>query len=224
MHEIRIIFENVTKTTGWSGPQIVTSILAAAAAIISFYGIIQTGKWNKKKIDADITARSRIDWIQVTREKLSSFISSSYDLLSHFDVTSQTGNESLEILNKKRQKLREATIQLGIMFGPDEDNLNQNIVKFADLITEETVQNQGMDFEYMTNLQDQFIVYRDFLNYYLKIEWKRANLSLTDEEAKQKQLSNPKKTKLESLIADKETRLNENKTKKLEDSKMPPAQ
>ncbi|OJG36119.1 hypothetical protein RV00_GL002263 [Enterococcus devriesei] len=102
------------------------------------------------------------------------------------------------------------------MFGPDEDNLNQSILKFADLITEEAVQNQGMGFEYMTDLQDQFIIYRDFLNYYLKIEWKRANLSLTDEEAKQKQLDNPKKKELEDLIAEKETRLNENKMKQLE--------
>lgn len=216
MPVIKILFENVSKSSEWSGPQILTSFLAAVAAIISFIGILQTGKWNKRKIDADITARSRIDWIQVTRGKLSSFISSSYNLLSHFDVNNQTGNESMESLNIKRQKLREDAIQLGIMFGPDEDNLNQSILKFADLITEEAVQNQGMGFEYMTDLQDQFIIYRDFLNYYLKIEWKRANLSLTDEEAKQKQLDNPKKKELEDLIAEKETRLNENKMKQLE--------
>lgn len=63
MSELKILFENVTKSSGWSGPQIATSLLAALAACISLIGIIQTGKWNKKKIDADITARARIDWI-----------------------------------------------------------------------------------------------------------------------------------------------------------------
>lgn len=117
----------------------------------------------------------------------------------------------MDLLNIKRQNLRESAIQLGIMFGPDEDNLNQKVVRFADLITEEAIQNQGMDSEYMIKLQDQFIIYRDFLNYYLKIEWKRANLSLSDREAKKKQLENPMKKKLEDLLKEKEERLRKNR-------------
>ncbi|EMF0054080.1 hypothetical protein ACG6P0_000431 [Enterococcus hirae] len=211
MSELKILFENVTKSSGWSGPQIATSLLAALAACISLIGIIQTGKWNKKKIDADITARARIDWIQITRAKISTFISSSYELLTFFDPNNYSEINSMDLLNIKRQNLRESAIQLGIMFGPDEDNLNQKVVRFADLITEEAIQNQGMDSEYMIKLQDQFIIYRDFLNYYLKIEWKRANLSLSDREAKKKQLENPMKKKLEDLLKEKEERLRKNR-------------
>ena len=158
MSELKILFENVTKSSGWSGPQIATSLLAALAACISLIGIIQTGKWNKKKIDADITARARIDWIQITRAKISTFISSSYELLTFFDPNNYSEINSMDLLNIKRQNLRESAIQLGIMFGPDEDNLNQKVVRFADLITEEAIQNQGMDSEYMIKLQDQFII------------------------------------------------------------------
>lgn len=81
MQEVKVLFENVSKSSTWSGPQIVTAVIAALAAIISLLGFIQTGRWNKKKIDADLKASARIDWIQKVREETVKFVSSITRLL-----------------------------------------------------------------------------------------------------------------------------------------------
>lgn len=132
MEEIKVLFENVTQSSGWSGPEIVTAILAAAAAIVSGISLCQTGKWNKKKIDADLKAKARIEWIQNARNETSELITQiaklhqSYDAIVNGSLDSDGGygraynrfNESYSAINK-----------LILFFGPDDIDSSKTVIQ-----------------------------------------------------------------------------------------------
>lgn len=201
MIPIKVLFENVTESSIWSVPDILTFIAALAAVLVSMYGILQTNKWTKNQIDAEIVSKSRIEWIQKSRELTAVYVSCAFELINYFI----TGTEILEqkekdkAVEKLRQKLKESSIQLGLMFGTDGDTSNQLIVRFLDSMTNIITGGTGGTPDYFIELEKEFLVFRDYMSYYFKVEWKRSNLSYTDEIAQEKQSSNPKYKDLENL-------------------------
>ncbi|MGM0218289.1 hypothetical protein [Enterococcus sp. AZ126] len=75
MIPIRVFFDNMTKFNGWSGPETITGV------IVSLVNIIVTIVCNKKKVDADLKAKARIEWIQSVKEITANSIASIMDLI-----------------------------------------------------------------------------------------------------------------------------------------------
>ena len=80
-------------------------------------------KWNQKKIDADLKARARIEWIQRVREATSKFITACYCFIRLGD---KYNKEEMKMLFRDVQ---ETGLLLILYFGPDESGDNQEIAR-----------------------------------------------------------------------------------------------
>lgn len=71
----------------------VVVLSAVLAAVVNIVIAIKNGfeqsKWNKKKIDADLKAKARIDWIQKVREHTADLLSTYYAILNETDKEKQ---------------------------------------------------------------------------------------------------------------------------------------
>lgn len=74
--------EEIIKLILEFGPEQCASIIAAViTASASIVMVISNRKWNKKKIDADLKAKARIDWIQSVREHTADLFAAYYGIL-----------------------------------------------------------------------------------------------------------------------------------------------
>ncbi len=79
-------------------------------------------KWNQKKIDADLKAHARIEWIQRVREATSSFMTSCYTMVRLTDFGEKSEQKKEYVIAKKNGAM------LILYFGPDKSGENQIIV------------------------------------------------------------------------------------------------
>ena len=94
-------------------------------------------KWNQKKIDADLKARARIEWIQDVRKATSRFITACYCVVKWTDnYFSKYGeNYKEEEIQQMFPDIQETGLLLILYFGPDKSGNNQIIVnKIDDLL------------------------------------------------------------------------------------------
>ncbi|MGJ0996642.1 hypothetical protein ACR76W_13660 [Enterococcus casseliflavus] len=217
MQTFKILFDNVTESSGWSISEILTFVAALATVFVSSYGLYQTSKLTKKQIDAEVIAKSRIEWIQEARKLTAVYITSVFEMLNFLTIHKPNNEETMQEAEVIRRNIREASFQLGLMFGTDEDNNNMLIVKFLDSMTDALTGGIGGTPDYFIELENNFLLFRDFLNYYFKIEWKRATGVYTDIKAKEKQSNNPSFEKLEK-IANHYSSLREQKEEAIKES------
>lgn len=113
------------------GLQILAAIVSIIALVISWYNSNQTNKLAKEKIDADIKARSRINWIQNVREATVQVEDSFRNLyiVSYENKVNVRGtyNKQLEMaLTKYQNKLNMLILYFG---SKDNDDSELNIEK-----------------------------------------------------------------------------------------------
>ena len=140
---------------------------AVFASLVSLYGIFQNSRWTKKQIDAEIVAKSRIEWIQQSRELTADFINAVHNLISYHPRKSINRNNDQgtkrtasydvkhsELYTTKTPRLpKDKTLKdlknevhrtgnlLTLMFGPPlEKNKEQDSIYINDLIVE-VIQN-----------------------------------------------------------------------------------
>ncbi|MBQ9894217.1 MAG: hypothetical protein IJM38_02385 [Ruminococcus sp.] len=76
-------------------------------------------KWNQKKIDADLKARARIEWIQRVREATSSFYSSCNDLLKATSLVKENDEIDTNYIKELVLNARQMGAILILYFGPE---------------------------------------------------------------------------------------------------------
>lgn len=79
-------------------------------------------KWNQKKIDADLKARARIEWIQDVRKATSRFITACYCIL-------KIDNYNREEMKEIFPDIQETGLLLILYFGPDKSGENDKVTK-----------------------------------------------------------------------------------------------
>lgn len=122
-----------------TAPQWITIGVAFIAPIISLFGVIYTNNTTKKltkdNINANITAKARIEWIQSVRKATAELITAYHKLLS---VKS----------DECKREVQEKTALFVLFFGPDDDSISKIIA--TDLFDKRT--NKGKN-----NLLVEFI-------------------------------------------------------------------
>lgn len=78
-------------------------------------------KWNQKKIDADLKANARIEWIQKVREATSSFYSSCNDLLKASSLAKENDDIDEKYIRELLLNARQTGAILILYFGPETD-------------------------------------------------------------------------------------------------------
>ena len=84
-------------------------------------------KWNQKKIDADLKAKARIEWIQEVRKATSSFITACYCLVRMEENLEKEANK--DEMKKIFSNIQETGLLLILYFGPDKSGENEEITK-----------------------------------------------------------------------------------------------
>ena len=82
-------------------------------------------KWNQKKIDADLKANARIEWIQEVRKATSRFISACYCLVRMEEKLEKDNNK--DEMKKVFPRIQEIGLLLILYFGPDKKGENEDI-------------------------------------------------------------------------------------------------
>ena len=77
-------------------------------------------KWNQKKIDANLKAKARIEWIQNVRVASSRFVSASYGLIRIFDKADKSK------LREQYYYAKETSFLLILYFGTDTETLDNS--------------------------------------------------------------------------------------------------
>ena len=145
-------------------------------------------KWNQKKIDADLKASARIEWIQDVRKATSKFIAACYGFIRLENDFNQ------EVLHD----IEETGLLLILYFGPDKSGNNNEIVKVVNTILEaiqllakgekglkdydklsklgeEGLKNLDNDLKKVQKQFEQLLKeLNEMIRKYLKTEWDRA--------------------------------------------------
>lgn len=160
----------------------ITAIAAVAAFVINSRIANKTAKAN---FEANIVAKSRIEWIQEVRKKSAEFIASCYDLLEFLELQknedSESNNENSE---EKKARLKNEVQKNGTLltlyFGPDSSKNNDLITLMIKDLVKKLTNKEGFSSSHSTLIEDQLFMLKDFLRIYFKAEWKRANGELSD--------------------------------------------
>lgn len=174
-------------------------------------------KWNQKKIDADLKARARIEWIQRVREATTAFISSGYSMIRIIDKL-DTGKirECYEVINEKCELLK-------LYFGPDESGDNDKIVStiekikldsellFKDYVNSETTKKiQKLDEKIkgiiVPQIQISMPMYFDDPNEEILVDWDDED---SEEYKKKRRLQEERFRLIDELNDNKEKLVNE---------------
>lgn len=167
------------------------------------------------QIDADITARARIEWIQNARNTTVDFINSCYSLVNFMNIIEigktkqgipkdggvasasisfeKTSSKKLEVFGSDEKNIfvEQANVQrhgtlLALYFGPDDAKENEFIVYLIENIIKKLTSGEAL-FENQDVLIIEMIDdLKNALRAYYKIEWKRASGSFKDEEVNEK--------------------------------------
>lgn len=183
---LRFLFVNEYGRLNWVG-------ISAIGVLIS-YGI--NSKFNRDKLKADIVSQARIKWIQEVRELTSEYIVAAYNVIHvlspNYNTTFSDGTATLSdgeehtkrgvILEKRKNELKVVSEKLSLYFGPDKSDVNTEIKKFIYNYSETLINSNGGDPLFFEELRNDSEILRDYLSYYYKIEWRRANGDLADDE------------------------------------------
>ena len=105
--------------------------IAVLGACVSLYTAAKqeenVDKWNQKKIDADLKAKARIEWIQEVRKATSSFITACYCLVRMEESLEKEANKYE--MKKIFSNIQETGLLLILYFGPDKSGENEEITK-----------------------------------------------------------------------------------------------
>lgn len=168
------------------------------------------------EIDADITARSRIEWIQSARNTSVNFINACYNLIGFMDIieiseskqeTPQEKNgkvsasvtaeekpsKKLEAFgnDEKNRYVEQGNVQkhgtlLTLYFGPDDAQENEFIVYLIEMIVNNLLKGKSLFENEDVQITDMIKDLKNALRAYYKAEWKRANGSFKDNEINEK--------------------------------------
>lgn len=169
----------------------------------------------KMEIDADITARSRIEWIQNARNTTVDFMNSCYNLIGFMGII-EIGESKQEIPKKgaiakasitieektsekfeafgseeKNIYVEQGNVQkygtlLSLYFGPDEEKENEFIIYLIENIIKKLVGSKTLFEDHNKQIIDMMEDLKNALRTYYKVEWKRANGSFQDDEVNKK--------------------------------------
>lgn len=193
MSTIKVLFEDVTKSSSWNIANILTFIGVLITAIISVINLRSNAKWKKKEIDASLTAQARIGWIQSVKEITANSIASIMDLIESEGSPSwkkaytqlnllilQFGPNNPEIIKneicyKNRKVILSDKSKKSLVKIENNDNKNDYIVQYL-----ETVQ------EFLFYNKDEFVKNKnDLLDKRLEIFKQLLELGIADLEREQ---------------------------------------
>lgn len=186
---LRFLFTDKDNRFNWIG-------VSAIAAVLTFWF---TREHNKKRLEADIISKARIEWIQNVRTEAVDFISL---VTSISEVDFREENKTNEILKLKKDneifkieglsnyeslqsyklKIHEKANMLILYFGPKLDNDNETKSKinegFVNLITviDQTSSSIKVDTDEVEKekLKNQVKNFRELIRVYNKVEWQRS--------------------------------------------------
>lgn len=123
---------------------IISALIGAAVSIcLAIYNSVQQKKWDQKKLDADLKARARIDWIQKVREHTAELLSIYYGILNETEP------------NQIFEKIQEAKMHSDILilyFGDSNHGTEQDYKKELS----NTVSNEKKNDAMVTLISDLF--------------------------------------------------------------------
>lgn len=153
-----------------------TVIAAIVNIVIAIKNGFEQSKWNKKKIDADLKAKARIDWIQKVREHTAELLSSYYAILNETDKEKQF--EQIQIAKRNSEIL-------SLFFGDS----GEKTVSFDSKILENTKSNKDKNSMIVQSIESIF----DKFNKYYKHELNGTRLKLQEalRRANQEMINNP---------------------------------
>lgn len=133
---------------------IIVILTSIASLIVSIVVEIITSKRAKKlekmRIDADLVAKARIEWIQNVRETASQFIASCYMVLNLTDA---------EQILSKVEEIKGKTSLLCLYFGPDISGENNDNIKIDLMNQENNIGKNEEIVKYITDLFDKIYNY-----------------------------------------------------------------
>lgn len=167
-----------------------SSIAAGVAFIAALIQIFN----NQKSIDANLKAKSRVEWIQSVRKLSADYIKISYEyriLIGDYLVINGNGNffideSKISKDNKNKIDIKYSellyTYNLLLLYFQNGDNTDKlNIISNDEIITSIETLKIEMENFHKTNISDIFsfekngiIPFRDNMRAYLKGEWDRA--------------------------------------------------
>lgn len=154
---------------------------AVVASAVSLYGIFQNSRWTKKQINAEVVAKSRIEWIQNSRIATADFINAVYNLISYHPRKTTNRNNSYgtrrnedytveysgdrktkrpnlpkdKTLKELKNEVNRTGNLLSLMFGPSlKQNKKKNDVYINDLIVR-VIQDVVMELTNNNTIRDR---------------------------------------------------------------------
>lgn len=156
-----------------------TSTLAIIVQIFTNWrNKVHLHKIEKMRIEANIIAKSRIEWIQILRELLSEYIITAYSVRYYSYLYKKTTpsvlSKSESLINRNLAVEKALKCKEMLLLNLSDTDEHRDLIQAIDEIYMSLIEYQKSDAKEYNELREKLVLLRNLGRDYLKKEWEKA--------------------------------------------------